>query len=415
MSDQRQSPDREMIDSVRAQADDLLDATIAMRRTLHEWPELGNELPITRDRVLESLDGLPLAVTTHESTSGIVALLEGSRPGPTILLRGDMDALPMPEDTGLEFASHVDGCMHACGHDTHTAMLSSAARVLSGHRDDLAGRVLFMFQPGEEGHHGARFMLDEGLLDVPTLADGSASPVDAAFALHITSALPSGWVSGRGGPVMASADTLMIRVVGRGGHASEPHRALDPIPVACEIVQALQTMITRSIDVFDPGVVTVGRITAGTTNNVIPEVAEIEGTIRATSERTRVKIHDGIRRVAEGVTAAHGCDCTIEIVHGYPVTSNDDRFAEFALDVARDVTGVDRVVELPHPVMGAEDFSYVLQNVPGAMMFLGGTPDGLNPATAAPNHSNRVMFDESAMAVGIALYAAAALRHLAPA
>ncbi len=415
MSDQRQCPDREMIDSVRAQADDLLDATIAMRRTLHEWPELGNELPITRDRVLESLDGLPLAVTTHESTSGIVALLEGSRPGPTILLRGDMDALPMPEDTGLEFASHVDGCMHACGHDTHTAMLSSAARVLSGHRDDLAGRVLFMFQPGEEGHHGARFMLDEGLLDVPKLADGSSSPVDAAFALHITSALPSGWVSGRGGPVMASADTMTIRVVGRGGHASEPHRALDPIPVACEIVQALQTMITRSIDVFDPGVVTVGRITAGTTNNVIPEVAEIEGTIRATSERTRSKIHDGIRRVAEGVTAAHGCDCTIEIIHGYPVTSNDDRFAEFALDVARDVTGVDRVVELPHPVMGAEDFSYVLQNVPGAMMFLGGTPDGLNPATAAPNHSNRVMFDESAMAVGTALYAAAALRHLAPA
>jgi amidohydrolase len=406
--------DAEMITTVRSQADDLLGDTIAMRRRLHEWPELGNELPMTRDVVLESLEGLPLAITTHESTSGIVALLEGSKPGPTMLLRGDMDALPMPEDTGLDFASHVDGCMHACGHDTHTAMLSSAARLLSSRRDEIAGRVLFMFQPGEEGHHGARFMLDEGLLDVPAFSDGSASAVDAAFALHITSSLPSGWISTRGGPVMASADTMMIRVTGRGGHASEPHRALDPIPVACEIVQALQTMITRSIDVFDPSVVTVGRISAGTTNNVIPETAEIEGTIRATSERTRAKVHDGVRRVAEGVAAAHGCGCAVDVVFGYPVTNNDDRFADFTLDLARDVVGEDSVVRLPHPVMGAEDFSYVLQSVPGSMAFLGGTPPGVNPATAAPNHSNRVMFDESAMAAGISMYAAAALRHLEP-
>ena len=212
---------------------------------------------------------------------------------------------------------------------------------------------------------------------------------------------------------MASADSMVIRVTGRGGHASEPHRALDPIPVACEIVQALQTMITRSIDVFDPSVVTVGRISAGTTNNVIPEVAEIEGTIRATSERTRAKVHEGIRRVADGIASAHGCDVDVDIVHGYPVTTNDDRMAEFALDVARDLVGEDATVRLPHPVMGAEDFSYVLQNVPGAMMFLGGTPAGMNPATAAPNHSNRVMFDEPAMAVGTAMYATAALRHLA--
>jgi hippurate hydrolase len=293
-------------------------------------------------------------------------------------------------------------------------MLSSAAHLLSSRRDDIAGRVLFMFQPGEEGHHGARFMLDEGLLDVPAMSDGSASAVDAAFALHITSSLPSGWISTRGGPVMASADTMMIRVTGRGGHASEPHRALDPIPVACEIVQALQTMITRSIDVFDPSVVTVGRISAGTTNNVIPETAEIEGTIRATSERTRTKVHDGIRRVAEGVAAAHGCGCTVDVVFGYPVTNNDAQFADFTLALARDVVGEGSVVRLAHPVMGAEDFSYVLQNVPGSMAFLGGTPPGVNPATAAPNHSNRVMFDESAMTAGISMYAAAALRHLAP-
>ncbi len=417
MSERDATADRQpdpMVDSVRAHADGFMADTITLRRALHQWPELGNDLPITRDTVATALADLPLTITLHESTSGIAALLEGSAPGPTMLLRGDMDALEMPEDTGLEFSSHVDNAMHACGHDTHTAMLVGAARLLSERRGEIAGRVLFMFQPGEEGHHGARFMLDEGLLDVGPMADGSESPVDAAFALHITSALPAGWVGTRGGPVMASADAVRIRITGKGGHASEPFRAVDPIPVACEIVTALQSMITRSIDVFDPGVVTVGRITAGTTNNVIPETADIEGTIRAVSERTRAQIHDGIRRVAENIASAHGCDGDVEIVYGYPVTTNDDRFADWTLDLAGDVAGTDHVVRLPHPVMGAEDFSYVLQELPGAMSFLGGTPLDRNLATAAPNHSNRVYFDESAMATGISLYAAAALRHLAP-
>jgi hippurate hydrolase len=395
-------------------AADLLGDAIDLRRRLHAWPEVGNDLPVTREHVLTALEGLPLDVTLHESTSGIAATLQGSRPGPTMLLRGDMDALPMPEDTGLDFASGVDNCMHACGHDTHTAMLVGAARLLSERRDDLAGRVLFMFQPGEEGHHGARFMLEEGLLEVPPLADGSDSPVDAAFALHITSGLPTGWVATRGGPVMASADTMSIRVTGKGGHASEPHRAIDPVPVACEVVQALQSMVTRSIDVFSPAVVTVGRITAGTTNNVIPELAEIEGTIRTVSEQTRTKVHDGIRRVAEGIAAAHGCESDVRIDVGYPVTANDPTFADRALGLAAEVVGRDRVVTLPNPVMAAEDFSYVLQRVPGAMLFLGGTPADRNPATAPPNHSNRVVFDEEAMQTGIALYATAALRHLAP-
>ena len=271
------------------QATDQLKATVELRRTLHRWPEVGNELPVTQEQVLAAIEGLPLDVTVHETTSGIAALLTGTRPGPTILLRGDMDALPLHEDTGLDFASNDDATMHACGHDTHTAMLVGAAEVLAARRDELAGRVLFMFQPGEEGHHGARFMLDEGLLEVPPLADGTASPVTGAFAIHITSTLPSGWMGCRGGPLMASADKFLVTVTGKGGHASEPHRAVDPIPVACEIVQALQTMVTRRIDVFDPSVVTVGRITAGTTNNVIPETAEIEGTIRAVSEKTRTR------------------------------------------------------------------------------------------------------------------------------
>jgi amidohydrolase len=394
------------------EAQDLLAPTIQLRRTLHEWPELGNELPVTRDAVLAALEGLPLDITLHETTSGIAALLTGSRPGPTMLLRGDMDALPLHEDTGLDFASRTDGAMHACGHDTHTAMLAGAARLLAARRDQLAGRVLFMFQPGEEGHHGARFMLDEGLLDVPPLPDGTPSPVTGAFALHITSALPTGWLSGRRGALMASADKLIVVVRGKGGHASEPHRALDPIPVACEMVQALQLMITRSVDVFDPAVLTVGRITAGTTNNIIPETAHIEGTIRAVSERTRAKVHAGVRRVVEGIAAAHGCEVDVVVDAGYPVTVNDDEFADRVLGVAGRVAGPERVVRQPHPVMGAEDWSYVLQRVPGAMMFLGGTPEDRNPATAAPNHSNRVVFDETAMATGIATYAAVALDHL---
>lgn len=403
------------IESVKRHAAEHLERAVAMRRRLHEWPELGNELPRTRDEVLASIEDLPVDVTLHETTSGVTALLEGTKPGPTILLRGDMDALPMPEDTGLEFSSRVDGCMHACGHDTHTAMLSSAARLLAERRDEIAGRVLFMFQPGEEGHHGAKYMLEEGLLDVPPLSDGTESKVEGAFAIHTTSALPSGWVSTRPGAVMASADVLNITVTGRGGHASEPHRALDPVPVACEIVTALNLMITRSIDVFDPAVLTVGRIHAGTTNNVIPETAVIEGTIRAVSEATRSKVHDGVKRVAEGIAAAHGCDVDATIDYGYPVTTNDDRFADFSLGLAREVAGALSTVTLPNPVMGAEDFSYLLNEVPGSMVFLGATPLGTDLSKVAPNHSNRVYFEESAMQTGIALYAATALRKLAPA
>ena len=242
--------------------------------------------------------------------------------------------------------------------------------------------------------------------------DWTPSPITGAFALHTTAAAPTGFIASRPGAVMASADRLLITVTGRGGHASEPFRALDPIPIACEIVQALQTMVTRRIDVFDPSVVTVARISAGTTNNVIPEIAEIEGTIRAVSERTRMKVHDGIKRVAEGIAAAHEAAVTVEIDYGYPVTVNGDGPAEFALGVARELVGADRAMRLPHPVMGAEDFSYVLQRVPGAMLFLGGTPPDRNPATTPPNHSNRVNFDEDCMVTGMAMHAAMALRHL---
>ena len=400
------------LDTLAAEALDIHDDTVALRRSLHERPELGNDLPVTRDLVLESLEGLPLDLTLHETTSGISALLTGGKPGPTVLLRGDMDGLPLNEDTGLDFASKDDGRMHACGHGTHTAMLSSAAKLLSSRQDEIAGRVLFMFQPGEEGHHGAKFMLEEGLLDLPPLADGTESPVTGAFALHITSILPTGVVATRTGPILASADQFLIRVNGSGGHASAPHNALDPTPIACEIVQALQMMVTRRIDVFDPAVVTVGRIEAGTTNNIIPPHADIQGTIRTFSKSTRDKVHDQLRRISSKIAEAHGASAEPEIIAGYPVTSNQDEFARFTLDTARQAFGDERVVEMPNPIMGAEDFSYVLEEVPGTMMFLGGTHLDRDPRTAPTNHSNLVHFDEDAMTTGVEMYAQMALRHL---
>ena len=395
---------------LRDEAAELLPDAVRLRRVLHARPEIGLQLPHTRDRILDALSPLPLAVRTGEQVSSVVAVLEGAKPGPTMLLRGDMDALPMPEDTGLPFESTVDGAMHACGHDTHVAMLAGAARLLSDRRSELAGRVLFMFQPGEEGFHGARFMLEEGLLD-DTSPDAS-SPVTGAFALHISTMARSGVVSLRGGTAMASSDTLHIVVTGRGGHASAPHQALDPIPVACAIVQAIQTMVTRRIDVFDPTVVTIAQIVAGTTSNVIPETATILGTVRAVSERTRTKVHDELRRVAEGIAAAHDARVEVEVTLGYPVTVNDHGYAGQVMQTATELLGNDLVHAQPNPVMGAEDFSYVLQRVPGALGFLGGCPPDLDPRTAAPNHSNRVMFDEAAMTNGMALYAAMALRHL---
>lgn len=402
------------VSTLREEAADQLDDAVALRRRLHRWPEIGNDLPITREQVLEALDGLPLQITAHTTTSGLAAVLDGGKPGPTVLLRGDMDALPMPEDTGEEFSSRVDGAMHACGHDTHTAMLVGAAKILSARRADIPGRVLFMFQPGEEGHDGAEHMLNEGLLELPARPSGEESPITGAYALHITSMLPTGVVATRRGPLMASADSVLITVTGRGGHASAPHMALDPIPIACEIVQSLQLMVTRRINVFDPGVITVGRITAGTTNNVIPETAEIEATLRAVSEATRNQLHDGIRRVAEGIAAAHGAEVHVDMRPGYPVTVNDVTGGGFALDTGRELLGADKVVEMPFPVMGAEDFSYVLQRLPGAMCFLGATHPDRDLAAAAPNHSNRVVFDEDAMVDGMAMHSALALRHLSP-
>ncbi|HZD02018.1 MAG TPA: M20 family metallopeptidase [Actinomycetes bacterium] len=403
-------PAEPTLDGLLDEAWALHPSTLGLRRRLHRHPEVGLRLPRTQQVILEAVADLGVELRTGESVTSVVALLDGGRPGPTVLLRADMDALPLREETGLDFASEVDGAMHACGHDTHVAMLVSAARLLAARRRDIAGRVALMFQPGEEGYHGARLMLEEGLLDG---AGTHAAPVSAAFALHISTQYRTGTVNLRPGTLLASGDRLRIVVHGRGGHASAPHHALDPVPVACEIVQALQTAITRRVSVFDPAVLTIARITAGTTHNIIPGTAEMLGTLRALSAHTRQAVRDQVVRVAEGVAAAHGATVQVEVEAGYPVTVNDPDAAELARRVGVDLVGEDRVTVLADPIMGAEDFSYVLQRVPGAMAFLGACPPGLDPDSAPSNHSSQVVFDEDALAVGVAAYAALALRHLA--
>ncbi|HZM32207.1 MAG TPA: M20 family metallopeptidase [Acidimicrobiales bacterium] len=398
-------------DALLADAGALLDDVVALRRDLHRHPELGLDLPATQARVLESLDGLPLTVATGTGLTSIVADLDGDRPGPTVLLRGDMDALPMPEDTDVEFRSEVDGAMHACGHDAHTAMLAGAARLLAARRGELAGRVRFFFQPGEEGQGGARIALEEGLLDAGAAGASGGKPVSWAFAIHQSPSIPSGIVATKGGALLASADEFRVVLRGKGGHASMPHHANDPVPVACEIVQAFQVWVTRRVDVFSPAVITVGRIRAGTVSNVIPETATLDGTIRSVSPRVRDGAQAAVRRIATHVAAAHDMTAEVAIEPGYPVTVNHDAAAGDVLDTARWLVG-DLAVALPDPVMGAEDFSYVLERVPGAMAFLGTRPPGVPPAEVAPNHSNRMVLDESAMATGVAMYAAAALRRL---
>jgi len=382
------------------------DNLASWRRDIHAHPELGFEEERTSDLVAQKLAEFGYEVFRGIGRTGVVGRLRIGNSPRSIGLRADMDALPMPEETGLDFASKIPGRMHACGHDAHTAMLVQAVHLLHRHREELAGTVKFMFQPGEEGHGGARLMIKDGLLD----ADPKP---DAAFALHIWPGIRAGAILGKPGPMMASADYWTIKVRGRGGHASMPHDAVDPIPVAFEIGLALQAFVTRRIDIFDPVVLTCAKVTGGTTNNVIPETAEMVGTLRATSERARERAHDGLRRVAVNIAAAHLCDAEVTIRRGYPVTVNDAGFVDFAQAVATDLLGAVNYIDRPAPIMGAEDFSYVLQRIPGCLMFLGVMPEGHDGHDhVAPCHSNRMLLNEDCMAIGIAMHASIAHRFL---
>lgn len=380
------------------------DAIIALRRAIHAEPELGLHTPKTRDKVRAALAHLPLEWREGPSTTGLVATLKGGAgPGRRVLLRGDMDALPMTEETGLDFSSTIPGAMHACGHDTHTAMLAGAAELLCARADSIAGEVQFMFQPGEEGFHGARFMLDDGLIDpLP----------DAAFALHVMPNSPHGLVAGRAGALLASADQFDIVVEGRGGHASMPHDALDPVPVACEIVTALQAVVTRKFPVSDPVVATVAKIEAGTAHNVIADRVAMRGTLRTLSPVNRARLREVLEQAAVNIAAAHGMTAKVTITPGFPVTVCDAPAVDLGEKVVQDIGGERAFHRLDNPIMGAEDFSYVLEKVPGAMFFLGVAHQGADWRSCCSIHSTRMVVDESVLPLGTAVLAGCAVRFL---
>jgi hippurate hydrolase len=393
-------------------AQSIADDLVALRRRLHRVPELGNELPITQSLVLDALDGLGLEVSVGKELSSVVAVLRGGaepadgRERQVVLLRGDMDGLPVTEDLHIDHASTHEGLMHACGHDLHVAGLVGAARVLHALRDDLAGDVVLMSQPGEEGPGGAEPMIREGVLEA------AGRRVDAAYALHVYSAeFPRGVWFGRPGPLMAAVDEVRVRVVGRGGHGSAPFRTKDPIPAACEMVLALQSMVTRSFDVFDPVVVTVGRIAGGTKDNIIPDDAVLEATLRTLSEDTRVAVRERIERLARGIAAAHGLEAEVDFTIGYPVTVNDPDEYAFAHETIVDLFGQERYATMLEPEMGSEDFSFVAQEVPSAYVNLSVCPSD-DWEHAPDNHSPRAAFDDALLPDAAALLAELALRRL---
>jgi amidohydrolase len=394
--------------TIRDDATGIAGDVAELRHAIHREPEIGGELPMTQRKVLDALAGLPLDITVGERLTSVTAVLRGGGPGPVVLLRGDMDALPVTEATGAPFASRIDGVMHACGHDLHTAMLAGAARLLSARQPELPGSVIFMFQPAEEGGAGARHMIEEGVLDA-----AGERPV-AAYALHVfANTLGCGVFATRPGPALAASDAINVTVRGRGGHASAPHRSADPIPAACEIVTALHALVTRRFDVFDPVVVTVGSIHAGTARNVIPDEATLLGTARSYSPESRKRLRDETLRLVRSIADGHGLVAEAEFAEGYPVTVNDAAEAEFVTATAGDVFGADRAVTAGHPLSGSEDFSFVLEQVPGAFILLGACPAGVDPRTAPSNHSAAAAFDDAVLADGATLYAELAVRRLA--
>ena len=369
---------------------------VALRREIHREPELGFDTEKTAAKVLAALDGLPLEIQTGVAENGVVATLEGEGDGPTVGLRADMDALPIHEETGLSFASKTDGKMHACGHDGHTSMLVGAAHALSGMRHRLNGTVRFFFQPAEEGEAGGKVMVDAGVAD----------DVDSIFALHLWPGLPFGRAATKAGPIMAAADAFEMTVRGAGGHGAMPHLTADAIAMAAQIVTALQTVVSREVDPVEPAVLTVGEIGAGTAYNIIPETARLGGTVRTLNEDLRRRMPERIEHLARGIAQGMRGDVQFDYEFSYPVTVNDEYAAWRALGVAGDLLGEENAIELTNPSMGAEDFAYFLEKIPGAFIWLGVGEDvsGLHTPTFA--------FDEEILPLGSALLTALALESL---
>jgi hippurate hydrolase len=399
--------------SITADARELQGEIARFRHELHREPEIGLDLPRTQEKVLKALEGLPYEITLGESTTSVTAVLRGGAPHasaekPAVLLRADMDGLPVQERTGVDFTSRIDGAMHACGHDLHTAMLAGAARLLADRREQLAGDVVLMFQPGEEGFDGASHMISEGVLDA------AGRRVDAAYAMHVFSALePYAQFCTKPGVILSASDGLFVTVLGAGGHGSAPHSAKDPVTAVAEMVTALQVMITRQFNMFDPVVLTVGLLQAGTKRNVIPESARFEATIRTFSDASRERMMTAIPVLLKGIAAAHGLEVDVDYRSEYPLSVTDEDETHTAEKTIQKLFGDSRLTRWATPLSGSEDFSRVMAEVPGTFIGLSAVAPGADHTATPFNHSPYATFDDGVLSDGAALYAELAVSRIA--
>lgn len=407
------------IESIKSLSDSVSDRVLEWRRDFHENPELSNREFRTAEIVAAHLEALGMEVQTGVAHTGVVGILKGSEPGPVVLLRADMDGLPVPERNDLPFRSQAIGeyngeevpVMHACGHDTHVAILMGAAEVLSAMRDELPGTIKFVFQPAEEGppigeEGGAELMVKEGVLENP--------PVDAAFALHIDAIQQVGRIGYARGPRYASVDDFGITVHGKQAHGASPWSGIDSVVVSAQIINALQTIVSRNLRITEqPAIVTVGSIHGGVRSNIIPEKVELVGTIRALDEGMRDHIHQRVREIAEGVATSMGAtvDVRIPLSTSYPVTANNPALAEMMIPVLEEVAGASNLDELK-PITGAEDFSFISQEVPGFYISLGGRPLDTPASEAASHHTPDFFVDEGGLDLGVQAMAAMAWEYL---
>jgi hippurate hydrolase len=391
-----------MTQSILEQAQSMLPELQALRRKLHQIPEFGLELPNTLKTILDEVSGLG-EITIGKSITSAVLHIKGDLPGPTVLLRADMDALAVVEDTGVDYAS-TNGFMHACGHDLHMAMGVGAAKILASRKSELKGEVIIFFQPGEEGHHGADVMIEEQALMV-----SGTKPI-RAYGLHVFSSYPLGMMGSRSGPLMASAGDLLVTVTGSGGHGSMPWLSKDPISVLNEIMTSLQTMVTKRFSAFDPVIVNIGWVRAGdtATTNVIPETASFGATVRVFSEENATKLKQYTQELVTAIATGFGLTATVEFTKATKVLVNDAAAIASVEKVTSEVFGPGRYINLPTPIAGGEDFASIVREIPGAFVFMGACPPGVDHTTAATNHSNKAVFDDSVLGDGAAL-----LAHLA--
>ncbi|MFC4224704.1 M20 metallopeptidase family protein [Lysinibacter cavernae] len=397
----------------RARADQpgLHEELVAIRRELHAHPEVGLNLPKTQATVLDELADLDLEITVGEQLSSVVAVLRGTKPVDpalprrSVLLRADMDALPVVEKTGLPFSSQ-NGNMHACGHDLHVAGLLGAAKLLSAARSEIAGDVILMFQPGEEGYDGAKIMLDEGVLAA------SGNYPDAVYGVHVLADLPTGLVMTRPGPYMAAYSQLNVTVHGRGGHGSRPHDTLDPIQVAAEIIGSLQTYVTRRFNVFNPVILTVGEFHAGTATNVVPDMAEFRAGVRYFTPAIETRLASELPELIQGIAEAHGLSAQVSVIPLLPAAINDPAEAELMISTATALFGADRIEVAQDPRTGSEDFAWVMREAPGGYAHFGAGTRGLEPSEWAPNHSPRAIFNDDVLIDQAVFLASMAINRL---